>query len=902
MNLKPLTLLGVALIPLACGRPLVESVPATDEVAAPGLSAPVDVVRDEWGVPHIYGERLGDVAFAQGYLMAQDRLVQMDLARRAAAGTLAVLAGALSESVIDRDIRMRLHHLQRNAEDIVAQAHASSDPEDQKVAEALEQFTAGVNLYIAHLKEGRYQIPPHLAFVYDPQTTAPWTEADSVVLGRQIVFNLSFTAGEEVFASELEAAAEAAFDQSADPARLTRRGFGRDLLDLRPIVPVYSQPGGFEALAPLPPAPEPQAAPLALLRAARPSLEGLGVDRAKNPWVGSNNWVIGPSLSASGHAMVANDPHLSLGNPPTFYLSHLVSRDGALDVAGAQFPGAPGVILGHNRHLSWGATTSNLDVTDVYEETIVPCDGSTDPCVLFGGKQVKLQPRVERIEVGRFGRILRTVEVTLWDVPHHGPIIPRIRPDHTLEPLGSKELSVRWTGHEAFPVLRAVLGLDRAGSVREAAATLERHFRAGGQNWVLADDAGHFGWTTAIRMPRRPAGARAWKVLPGDGSAEWGEDLEQRWLPHAFDPPSGYIATANADPIGVTDDGNPWEGDKYIGATFDAGTRVGRIVQLIEAIKAERGKLTIEDLQRIQNDHVSLWNQRLAPVFLEATQALLEELAAPGTHADLQQMVALASPASKALVPMARSLVEAWGYDSPVDSVAATIFNVWVNRFALLAFEDELDVLGMTPTTQMRLKLLVRMVEAPETLSTGLSPSGESILFDDLLTPELETKRQQAAKALFDALDYLIPALGADPSTWTWGRLHTLALEGILPVDAVRLPRKDDPQFPDGGFPRPGGNGTVDVGGHGLDVADYTYASGAVFRAVYEMHPSAPRVKNALPGGQVFDPNSPHYRDLLELWRKNQTYDEPYLEPDVVASARREHEKNGIGRVRFTPR
>src|SRR6185437_14080599 len=110
-----------------------------------------------------------------------------------------------------------------------------------------------------------------------------------------------------------------------------------------------------------------------------------------------NNWVVGPALSAGGHALLANDTHLSFGNPSVFYLVHLLARSGdfPLDVMGVAFPGIPGVILGMNEHVAWGATVSNVDATDVYQESIVTCDDGSSPCVDFRGGKVKLVPRVE---------------------------------------------------------------------------------------------------------------------------------------------------------------------------------------------------------------------------------------------------------------------------------------------------------------------------------------------------------------------------------------------------------------------------------------------------------------------------------------------------------------------------
>jgi penicillin amidase len=929
MNGRKTALIFVLFL-FGCSSHPIRDIPQTDVVKNPALSAEVDVVRDQWGIPHIYGQSPADVAFAQGYVMAEDRLIQMDLARHKAAGTLSELLGDVAPSVIDGDIQMRVHHLRATVEAAWQTLSASTDDQDRVIARMLTSFAAGVNAYIADLQSQRYTLPPALAFLYDPQTVKPWTEVDSLLLGQLQAFSLSFDADSEIFRTQMLAAATQKFDQATNPALSARKGLGEDLDILQPVDPTYSLPSGWTGVngdgTTASASRVPDQSLLALYAAARATVRGIGHDNLVHPSVGSNNWVVGPQLSASGHAMVANDTHLELSNPPIFYLVHLMaSGEPSLDVMGVQFPGIPGVILGMNEHVAWGSTVNNIDITDVYQETVVPCDGGGGPCVMFNGAKVPLVPRPESFDVGRFGQISRTVTVTLYDVPHHGPIIPRITVDHAVEPLGSSELSIKYTGYEPAPRLSTVVyGLNTARTMKEAVAAIDSGFLYGNQNWVIGDDQGHFGWTQFTRTPRRAATAAPWKVLPGDGSAEWGGDMDPRYIPHAYDPAKGFIATANNDPIGVTDDGDPFFGEPmvdgaplYLGADYDPGTRVGRITKRIEAATAGGGKLTLDDMQSIQADAVSEWAQALQPTFLATAQAVQEEIAQPGKYADLRSVVMTADAPAKSLVPTALALVQAWtsgdmasgvDEDAPTapkvaDAQAAAVMGVWMRRFADWTFEDELTELGLTPGASAQMKLLVRMCTHTELLKTGLHPmTGDPIVFDIWDTGAAETKRQVAAMALFDTLDYLYKALGPDPAKWRWGNLHTLTLSFLAPVDALQIPLKSDPQYPNG-FPRHGDFGTVDVAGGSIDLGDYSYRHGPAIRFAAELDPkSGPRARNALPGGEVLDPASPHYRDLLELWRKNQTIDLRFAEDEVAASARVEYETNGIGRVRFQPR
>ena len=450
-----ITYLASLLFLFGCSGNPVGDIPQTDVINNPALSGAVDVVRDVWGIPHIYGNTEADVAFAQGYVTAQDRMIQMDLSRHASAGTLAELLGDVSASLIDSDIQMRVHHFQSTCESAWQTLSSSTDPQDQTTAKMLTSFSAGVNAYIADLQSQKYQLPPALVFLYDPHTIKPWTEVDSLLVGQILAFQLSYDADSDIFRTQLSAAAKAQFDDSPVPALAARKGIGDDFQILTPFDKTYTLPSGWTgsdgtraSADPSPPSSEDRAL-LPVLAEARRAVMGMGHDHQTDPSVGSNNWIVGPQLSATGHVMVANDTHLSLQNPPIFYFVHLVAR-GKMDAMGVQFPGLPGIILGMNEHVAWGATVNNIDVTDVYSETVVTCDDGKSPCVSFNGGKVPLVPRVETINVGRFGDITSSMAVTLYDVPQHGPIIPRVDPTtHTVEALGTSELSIKLHGARA---------------------------------------------------------------------------------------------------------------------------------------------------------------------------------------------------------------------------------------------------------------------------------------------------------------------------------------------------------------------------------------------------------------------------------------------------------------------
>jgi penicillin amidase len=907
----------------------VEAVPVTETLHGTGLSAPIDIVRDEWGIPHIYGETLADVAYGQGYIVARDRFVQMDLARHQANGTIAELAGALAPTTLDGDVAIRTHHLRKTAEDGLAILRASSDPRDQAIVAAFASFAAGVNAYLDDVKAARRPEYSEFTAFDDFAKAAPWSELDSLALGQLQAFNLAFDAASEIAASLIDAKSAAIFDSATDPALALRKGLAADLQILAPYDPTYTIDGWTTASR------APGAVPhasrsvdprlIALLEADQPSVAGLGNDHRAYPSRGSNNWVVGPALSATGHPLVANDTHLSLGNPATFYLVHLSARSGKipLDVMGVAFPGIPGVILGMNEHVAWGATVNNIDVTDVYEETIVTCDDGVSPCVAYKGGKVKLLPRVETFNVGSTDGIDKTLTLTLYDVPHHGPIIARVTKTHDgLEPLGSTELSIRYTGHDPAQLARAQIGLDASSNMQEFVAALDRDFKYGGQNWVVADDRGHFGWTQSVRVPRRAPGHAPWKVLPGDGSAEWGADMDLKYVPHAYDPAKGFIATANNDPVGVTADDDPFFDEPmvdgaplYLGAQYDPGTRVGRITKRLQAMTAGGAKLSLDDMQAIQSDAVTEWGEAMLPLLRDAATSLAAEIATPGSIPELKALASGASANVRALVPVVIPSLTGWTLDTPSgagedaptaqqisDSQATLVMAFWVEQLYSAALSDELGKLGVDIGVGAALKLFIRATSHPELLKSAVDPTThDAAFFDDLTTPEVESKRQTAVKALIGALDEIATALGSDASAWRWGQVHTLTLRFAISIlESLQVPRAADPMFSHG-YPRHGFYGTVDVA-NPTSRTDFTYASGPAIRFVCELDPvKGPRARNALPGGQTFDPTSPHYRDQIELWRKNKTFDLAFGSADVVASAVREHTKNGLGRIHIGP-
>ncbi len=901
-----------------------DDMPVSERIVLDNLDGPVDVVRDKFGRPHIFATTLTDAMRAEGYLVARDRALQIEVFRRLSEGRMAELLGELDESLIDVDISFRHIGLHRVAK---AQYAALTEGSEEKLI--LDAYADGISQVFAQLRAKTLALPNGI-FAIDSDAFTEFTGEDTLAIARLQQYLLSYSGDEELRFDGLLSSLRSTFSAyDPDPLVASRAGIEQDLLRFAPSEDATTMNGAPSPAAKRLP---PRANHLqnkglfahkrALAESARGYLGALDKVRA---WLapdgfGSNNWALAPSRTESGRALLASDPHLSLTAPSIFWpVSLKVTNGDELAVSGVAFPGIPGIILGHNGHVAWGATVAGYDVTDLYEETLTP-DGTA---VMFEGKEVKLQTIDEVIQVQGGEPVTYTVQV----VPHHGPIAPTIAADHTVIPadpaLGA--LSVRWTGHELTNDLDGILGLLRAHTVDEARTALSS-FDVGAQNWMLADVNGDIAWTSHALVPTRAPGATAWDaaeyrghlpclVLPGDGSAEWTGFLEDDRVPWLKNPVSGYIATANNDPTGTSLDNDPTndtlaDGTPFFSAcTFDIGFREARIHERIEGLDHPA---TPEDMAAIQADKRSAMGKRLGTRLIDALERAEDEVNKPGTYPALSALVTDPSFDVARLVA-ARDLLAAWRDESAYEAesgvdletneplasetkearaaAATLIFNTWLVRVTRHTFGDELARVGVGSLPRdSEAKAFLRLVEAdPMSLATFDKTMGDSALWDNLDTPEVETRDERFLRAFVDALAWLKDNVGDDVLAYRWGALHTVSFAAIIPLyGSLSIPDAGDPLFSKG-FPRKGDGFSVDACDYPHAVAldkspQFAYDFGPNQRFVALLDPAAPQVQNAIPGGNVWDAESTHFRDEAELWRKNETHAVPFTLDEVAAA------------------
>jgi penicillin amidase len=539
--------------------------PMHAEAGIPGLGDSVLVLYDDRDVPHIFASTSEDAARALGYVVARDRLFQLELQARAPAGTLTELFGA---QALPLDREMRRLGLPQSAD----REFAELDPTSETYR-TLAAYADGVNAWIGGLGRRDLPLEYHLLAV----RPARWEPVNSLYLMRRMGHMLAYSSDE----FRRERVAVLVGEEAADA-----------LFPVESPIQEPVQPGAGEYprvdSTPLPPPGEPPsvAAPL-VVRGP------YDAERAQ----ASNNWAVAPAKSATGYALLEGDPHLALTLPSIWYEAHTVVPD-ALDVYGVTFTGSPSIIIGFNRDVAWSFTANTADVTDYYAEELDVLERPTR--YRMDGEWYPLEVRVEEYR-GRDGEVVAAD--TLY-YTHRGPIVWR----------DGRALSLRWTVLEDRGTIEAVYRATKATSVDEWLRTMEA-YRAPSQTAVVADRAGNIAIRALGRFPIRPGDGRGNRVFDGTTSAsDWVGWWPSERQPFALNPQQGYVASANQQPI------DPAEDATYLGVDWFPPWRAMHINRLLRDLDS----VTPLDMQRFQTDPGSTRADRFVPWFLAASRRLTQ--------------------------------------------------------------------------------------------------------------------------------------------------------------------------------------------------------------------------------------------------------------------------------------
>ncbi len=681
--LAVLVVLGVLLL-LAGGfwfrSRMQASLPQLDgKRALAGLSAPVDVERDDLGVPTIRAAGRIDAARALGFLHGQDRFFQMDLLRRQAAGELAEVFGG---AAVETDRQHRVHRFR----DVARRVTAGASAEDRAL---LAAYAEGVNAGLAALEEKPFE---YLLLRADP---APWRPEDSILAVYAMFFELNDETGR----------------------RESNLGILHDTLPREMFE--FLAPPGTEWDAPLvgeafaqPPIPGPEV--FDLRKPHRAARGGQG-EIEEIPGIGSNNWAVAASHTADGRAWLANDMHLGIQVPNTWYRVSVVRPDGAggsMRMTGVTLPGAPLVAVGSNGHVAWGFTNSYGDWTDLVVLETDPRHPGTYRTPEGPQRFVTVNERI-RVKGGDD----QTLEVkeTIW-----GPVIDK---DH----LGRLRV-LAWTAHHPEAVNLEIGHLERARTLEEAMAVANRS-GIPPQNFVVADETGRIGWTIIGRMPRRVGFDGRIPTSWADGSRRWDGWLAPEEVPRIVDPPEGRVWTANARAV----DGG------MLAKIGDGGYMLGARARQIRDDLRKLEKATPRDLLAIQLDDRALFLDRWRGVLLRALTP--QAVAADARRRELRRLVETT-----------------WTGRASIDSVAYRAvrgFRSFLEEQVFTALTGQGNVPEeerFGPTEQFEGPLWRLVTERPA----------------HLLDPKLESWDEQLLAAVDALLDYYARQ-GANLADRTWG-------------------------------------------------------------------------------------------------------------------------------------
>ncbi len=871
----------------------------TGSLRLKGLSAPVQVLRDQQGVPQVYASTAQDLFRAQGYVQAQDRFYEMDVRRHYTSGTLSEMFGA---SQVGNDAFLRTlgwHRVAQQEWDHQLSATTKS---------YLTAYAAGVNAYLAGHQGAALSVEyAVLGLKYD-YTPPKWTPVDSIAWLKAMAWDLRDNMQDEI-------------DRALMTSRLTQAQIGqlypaypysRDvpILDGGSVTGAGSpdatyQPAGSAGTAATTPGGTgitgttatgtgtgtgtdvaagtgsgnavAANAPSTAFAAVGAQLSELANETTKVPsllgpasnGIGSNSWVVSGSYTTTGKPLLANDPHLEPAMPSLWYQMGLhcrtVSAACPFDVAGYTFSGMPGVVIGHNQTIAWGLTNLGADVTDLYLEKVTPTR------YLLDGRWKPFTTRKETIKVA--GGASRIITVRTTD---NGPVVSdrdtqltdvgRTAPARSGAPDRSTgyAVSLRWTALDPGKSMQAVFELDTAQDFtqfRAAAGDLA----VPSQNLVYADVHGHIGYQAPGKIPVRAKGDDGTYPAPGwDSAYDWQGWIPQSAMPWEEDPKSGYIVTANQ---AVTGKDYPY----LITKDWDYGSRSQRIIDLIRSKTRGGGKISTDDMMSMQLDNQSEIAGLLVPYLLKVN--------VPDGY-----------------VRQAQQLLEGWNYDQDADSGAAAYFNaVWSNLLKL-AFGNKMPAAlrpqgqclrvpatGSGPVDNLDGKQRL-VTECGTAAPADAQPDGGDRWFEvvrDILpqadspwwnvsttTTATPTDRDQLLlKAMTSARYELTAKLGKDINTWSWGRLHTMELRNQTlgtsgPAFAQWLLNR-------GPWQLPGGEGAVDATGWNAQEG-YTVDWVPSMRMVVDLsHLDASRWINLTgASGHAYDT---HYDDQTKLWAEGKT-------------------------------
>lgn len=764
---------------------LKKSLPEYDgEKIVEGINSDITIYRDSFAIPMIVASNDEDAAFALGYLHAQDRLFQMDVARRAGEGRLSEIFGT---KTISFDRMFRTIGIFKN----VSNNYEKLNPITKKI---LSAYTRGVNTYIQEAK-GKYPIEFDI-LRYEPY---PWKPEHSLVIAKLMAWELNLSWWSDVAFSNIV------------------QKIGSD--KARELLPNYSQNA-------------PTIIPKSINKYANISMDIIEVDRQFRKFIGSfgthigsNSWVVNGMMSNSGKPIIANDPHLAFTAPGKWYFAIIRSKD--WNAEGFTIPGLPSVVIGKNQYIAWAMTNVMADDADFYAEKI----DST-------GKKYLLNNQWQDLAIQKDSFVVKDSSEYIFEIrrTHRGPIISDVHPYNIFYPKEGKiaaDLSMRWTALEFSDELYASILINKSKDWNDFKEAL-KYFTIPGQNFIYADKFGNIGYICAARLPLRTTISPS---LIYDGTTDaydWKGFVPYEDMPKLFNPPQNFIASANNK---IADNFR-----YHISNLWEPSSRIERITELLSSKKIHSAK----DFKIYQMDFISPYAKKLTRFIIDAFQNT--------KITDKNLRITL-------------ELFRNWNFEFDAKSQVPTIYASFLHYLIKNTFEDELG--------DDLIKEYVFLANIPYRKIMELLEGSNSSLFDNIHTPNIETRDEIIRKSLVDALTSLENKYGKDISKWQWGNIHKVTFKHMFHGIANITDKLID-------------IGPYSIGGDGTTIFNTEYSFPALFeeknniskilkeepyantlgpsmRYIYDFG-NPDYFEFIMPTGQSGNFMSEHYKDMTEMW------------------------------------
>lgn len=784
---------------------LKKSLPKYDgEKSVKGLHDNVEIYRDAFAIPMIKAGNDEDAAFALGYVHAQERLFQMDIARRAGEGRLSEVLGA---KTIPVDQMFRTVGIYKN----VKMNYDKLNPLSKKI---LEAYSKGVN---AFLKEAKGKYPVEFDVLgYDPY---PWKPEHSLIIAKLMGWELNLSWWTDLTFSQLV------------------QKFGAEKAkELLPDFPENS----------------PTIIPADIKRFASIKNDLMKVDQQfrnltgfVGTHIGSNNWIVNGKMSASGKPIIANDPHLAFTAPGRWFFAMIRSDD--WNAEGFTIPGLPAIVIGKNQNIAWAMTNVMADDADFYVEKIDPVGQN----YFLNGTWRQLRIEKDTIHVKDSTSVIYEIKRT-----HRGPIITNIHPFKIMYPntgVQTAQMSMRWTGQDFSDEMFAAISINKSKNWDDFKNAV-RYFTVPGQNFVYGDVNGNIGYICAAKLPIRTTNS---STLIYDGTTdanEWKGFVPYEEMPKLFNPPQNYIASANNKTI--------MNFKYHISNIWEPSSRIERITELLNS-KPIQSK---EDFKKYQNDFVSPYAKKITRYIISAFDSVRI------TDKNLR---------------LALELFKNWDYEMNAKSQVPTIYTRFFQNLIKNIFIDEMG--------DDLLKEYVFIANVPYRIIPKMLEVNRSSFFDDIRTPQVETRDDIIRKSLVDALSQLEKKHEMEIANWQWGEIHKVTFKHMFHDASPLLDKLIN-------------IGPFSIGGDGTTIFNTEYSFPELYEQSLDLtkqHRSEPysnilgpsmryifdfadpdHLEFILPTGQSGHFMSNHYKDMSDMWLKGKYIKLPLRKDEFVKSSK----------------